>query len=93
MVWHLFAACDLGRDRLYGHIKPRKTRMRFLEFARYMRSLYPCEVRTAIVCDNFSPHLETATPTTPAYVGSSPAPAWLDQRLPERPVLSPRSWF
>lgn len=33
-VRHLFAACDLGRDRLYGHIKPRKTRTRFLEFAR-----------------------------------------------------------
>jgi hypothetical protein len=27
-VRHLFAAYDLGEDRLYGHIKPRKTRTR-----------------------------------------------------------------
>jgi transposase len=58
-VRHLFAAYDLGRDKLYGHIKPRKTRIRFLEFCRYIRSLYPHEVRMAIVCDNFSPHLTT----------------------------------
>jgi transposase len=25
-VRHLFAACELGEDKLYGHIKPRKTR-------------------------------------------------------------------
>ena len=31
-VRHLFAAHDLGRDRLYGHVKPRTTRIRFLEF-------------------------------------------------------------
>ena len=40
-VRHLFAAYDLGEDKLYGHIKPRKTRTRFLEFCRYLRSLYP----------------------------------------------------
>jgi len=34
----------------------------------------------------------TATPTTPAYVRSSPEPTWPDQRVFERPVLSPRSW-
>ena len=60
-VRHLFAAYELGEDKLYGHIKPRKTRARFLEFCRYLRSLYPPEVRIAIVCDNFSPHLTTAT--------------------------------
>ena len=37
-VRHLFAACELGEDKLYGHIKPRKTRTRFLEFCRYPRS-------------------------------------------------------
>jgi transposase len=58
-VRHLFAAYDLAEDRLYGHIKPRKTRTRFLEFCRYLRSLYPPQVRLAIVCDNFSPHLTT----------------------------------
>ena len=56
---HLFAAYELGEDKLYGHIKPRKNRSRFLEFCRYLRSLYPPRVRIAIVCDNFSPHLTT----------------------------------
>lgn len=58
-VRHLFAALDLTRDRLYGHIKPIKRRTQFLEFCRYLRTLYPPEVRIAIVCDNFSPHLTT----------------------------------
>jgi transposase len=58
-VRHLFAALDLKRGRLYGHIKPIKKRTRFLEFCRYLRTLYPPEVRIAIVCDNFSPHLTT----------------------------------
>jgi DDE superfamily endonuclease len=58
-VRHLFAACELGEDKLYGHIKPRKTRARFLEFCRYLRSLYPLSIRIAIICDNFSPHLST----------------------------------
>jgi transposase len=58
-VRHLFAAVDLGKDKMYGHIKKRKRRGEFLEFCRYLRSRYPPEVRTAIVCDNFSPHLTT----------------------------------
>ena len=58
-VRHLFAAYELGEDKLYGHIKPRKTRARFLEFCRYLRSLYPSSIRIAIICDNFSPHLST----------------------------------
>jgi transposase len=58
-VRHLLAAYELGEDKLYGHIKPRKTRVRFLEFCRYLRTLYPPTVRIAIICDNFSPHLTT----------------------------------
>jgi len=58
-VRHLFAAYELGEDKLSGHIKPRKTRGRFLEFCRYLRSLYPAATRMAIICDNFSPHLST----------------------------------
>jgi transposase len=58
-VRHLFAALELGGNKLFGHIKPRKTRARFLEFCRYLRSLYPPSVRIAIICDNFSPHLTT----------------------------------
>jgi transposase len=58
-VRHLMAALDLGTDKLYGHIKPNKNRTTFLAFCRYLRSLYPPEVRIAIVLDNFSPHLST----------------------------------
>jgi hypothetical protein len=59
-VRHLFAAYELGEDKLFGHVKPRKTRARFLEFCRYLRTLYPPATRIAIICDNFSPHLTTA---------------------------------
>jgi transposase len=58
-VRHLFAALDMNRDVLYGHVKTNKTRTTFLVFCRYLRSLYPPEVRLAIVMDNYSPHLAT----------------------------------
>ncbi len=58
-VRHLFAAFDLRADKLYGHVKPRKTRTQFLEFCRYLRTLHPPHVPIAIVCDNFAPHLST----------------------------------
>jgi hypothetical protein len=58
-VRHLFAALELGEDKLYGHIKPRKTRARFPEFCRYLRSLHPAAARIAMVCGNFSLHLTT----------------------------------
>ncbi len=58
-VRHLFAALELGSDTMYGHIKKRKRRGEFLEFCRYLRSLHPPQVRIAIVCDNFGPHLST----------------------------------
>ncbi|MGW3418262.1 IS630 family transposase [Streptomyces phaeochromogenes] len=58
-VRHLFAAYDLVKDQLYGHIKKTKNRSKFLEFCRYLRSLHPTDVRIAIVCDNYSPHLTT----------------------------------
>jgi transposase len=62
-VRHLLAAYDLNQDKLYGHIKVTKDRTRFLEFCRYLRTLYPSEVRIAIVMDNFSPHLSTKKDT------------------------------
>jgi transposase len=62
-VRHLFAAYELGEDKLLGHVKPRKTRGRFLEFCRYLRTLYPASTRIAIVCDNYSPHLSTRKDT------------------------------
>jgi len=55
----LFGALDMNRDRLYGHGKTTKNRTKFLEFCRYLRSLYPPEVRIAIVMHNYSPHLST----------------------------------
>lgn len=58
-VRHLLAAYDLGKDKIYGHIKTTKNRTKFLEFCRYLRTLYPPAVRIAIVMDNFSPHLST----------------------------------
>ena len=61
-VRHLLAAYDLSTDRLYGHIKPRKGRTEFVGFLRYLRSLYPPEVRIGIVLDNFSPHLMPKDP-------------------------------
>ena len=62
-VRHLMAAYDLNEDKIYGHIKTKKDRTTFLEFCRYLRSLYPPEIRIAIVLDNFSPHLSTLRDT------------------------------
>ena len=58
-VRHLMAAYDLNQDKIYGHVKVKKDRTTFLEFCRYLRTLYPPNVRIAIVMDNFSPHLST----------------------------------
>ncbi len=62
-VRHLLAGYDLSTDRLYGHVKVRKSRTEFLAFCRYLRSLHPPEVRIAIVLDNFSPHRSTKKDT------------------------------
>ena len=62
-VRHLMAAYDLNQDKIYGHIKTKKDRTTFLEFCRYLRTLYPPEIRIAIVLDNFSPHLSTQRDT------------------------------
>ncbi|BAJ27162.1 hypothetical protein KSE_13330 [Kitasatospora setae KM-6054] len=32
---HLFAAYDLGKDQLYGHVRVTESRSKFLEFCRY----------------------------------------------------------
>jgi hypothetical protein len=87
-VRHLFAAYDLTRDRLFGHVKTRKKRTQFLEFCRYLRSLYPPDVRIAIVCDNYSPHLSTSASAT----GSRPT-TWrspIPRRTPRGSTASKR---
>jgi len=60
-IRHLSGALDLTTDKMYGHVKRHKKRAQFLEFCRYLRSLYPLQVRIAIICDNYSPHLTTRT--------------------------------
>ena len=55
-IRHLISAYDVGADHLYGHIKKRKGRVEFLEFCRYVRSLYPSQIRLHFVLDNFSAH-------------------------------------
>jgi len=55
----MFGALDMNRDRLYGHVKLNKIRTTFPGFCRYLRWLYPPQVRIAIVLDNCSPHLST----------------------------------
>jgi hypothetical protein len=40
----MIAGYNVTRDRLYGHIKKRKTRVEFLAFCRYIRPLYPANV-------------------------------------------------
>jgi transposase len=58
-VRHLIGALDVGRDRLYGHVKTKKRRLEFLAFCRYLRSLYPPAVRLHFILDNFSAHKGT----------------------------------
>jgi hypothetical protein len=40
-VRHMLGAYDVTKDRLYGHVKGRRTGVEFLTFSRYLRSLYP----------------------------------------------------
>lgn len=86
-VRHLFAAYDLGKNKLYGHIKKTKNRSKFPEFCRYMRSLYVAYVRIAIVCDDYSPHpttkrcrrSRTGPRSTLVVAGAitAPEPSWM----------------
>jgi transposase len=70
-VRHMLGAYDVTRDRLYGHVKKRKTRVEFLAFCRYVRSLYPAKVRLHFVLDNFGPHLGARCATGPQTTTSS----------------------
>ncbi len=83
-VRHLSGALDLAADKMYGHVKRRRTRTRFLEFCRYLRSLYPPQVRIAIICGNYSPHLTARKGTRVgdwaaadnAEIACTPANSW-----------------
>ena len=78
---------------MFGHVKPRKNRARFLQFCRYLRTLYPPQVRIAVICDNYSPDLTTAKDSR---VGTAAAnnveiaytptnSSWLNRRSPSSP--------
>ena len=58
-VRHLHAAYDLSEDKMYGHVKPRKTHVEFLSFLKYLRSLYPILVLLYMILDNASAHTVT----------------------------------
>ena len=75
---------ELGEEKLFGHIKPRKNRARFLEFCRYLRSLYPPATRIAIICGNLSPHLSTRKDFR-----SGPGPRRTTSRSPTRRRILP----
>jgi hypothetical protein len=62
-IRHLMAAYDLNPAELFGHTRVKKDRTTFLEFCRYLRTLYPPGVGIAFVIDNFSPHLSTKRDT------------------------------
>ena len=56
-VRHLLAAYDLAEDKMYGHMKPRKTHVEFLGFLKYLRSLHPILlVLLYVILDNASAH-------------------------------------
>jgi hypothetical protein len=81
-VRHLFAALELGEDKLYGHIKARKTRVRFLEFCRYLRSLYPPSVRS-----RSSATTSARTCARAKMPGSGPGPRRTTSRSPIRRLV------
>ena len=58
-VRHLHAAYDLSEDKMYGHMKSRKTHLEFLGFLKYLRSLYPILVLLYVILDNASAHTVT----------------------------------
>ena len=74
-VRHLLAGYDLATDRLYGHIKVRKTRTEFLAFCRYLRSLHPAEVRPPAGTSSGTTGRSRARVSVVVGPGSTRAPA------------------
>jgi transposase len=71
-VRHLFAAYELGEDKLYGHIKPRKNRARFLEF---------CATCAASTRPRFASRSSATTVrimVVPPQAGPDPCDNWRD---------------
>jgi hypothetical protein len=55
-----------AQDNQYRHIKPRKTRTRFLQFCRYPALRLPAAARFAAICDNLSPTWPPGKASAPA---------------------------
>lgn len=55
-VRHLFAAFDLKRDKLYGHVSQTKKHQDLLCFLNILRRRFHRSERLYLVLDNFSPH-------------------------------------
>lgn len=55
-VRHLLAAYDVGADKLWGVVKPRKRWQEFLGLLQDIRRRYPQNEKIYVVLDNFSPH-------------------------------------
>jgi len=55
-VRNLLAVLDLKTNKMYAHVRKRKTKTDVRTFLRYIRSLYPLNERLYIVMDNLSTH-------------------------------------
>jgi transposase len=55
-VRHLFAALDLKKDKLYGHVSQTKKHQDLLRFLKVLRRRFHRSERLYLVLDNFSPH-------------------------------------
>ncbi len=94
-VRHLLSAYDIGREKIYAHMKKHKTHVEFLTFLRYLRSLYPFYVLIYIILDNFSPHkvprvLEYAEKSSMELVFTPTNASWLN---PIEPHFGPLRKF
>ncbi|MEV8517640.1 IS630 family transposase [Dactylosporangium sp. NPDC051484] len=63
-VRHLFAALDLGRNVMYGHVKKTQEACPVPGVLPLPALAVPPNVRIAIVRDNYSPHLSTRADTS-----------------------------
>jgi len=79
----LLAAYDLKENKIYAHVKKRKTHRELLCFFKYLRRLYPGE-KLYLILDNFSPHkhkkvLEWADQNNVALVYTPTYASWLNR--------------
>ena len=100
-VRHLLAAYDLSRDKLYGHIKPRKRRGEFLvSCAIYGPCTHPrsgwvwCWTATARICRPVTTHgsANGLRPTTSSWPMCPPMPPGSTASRPSSPRCAISPW-